>query len=361
MAISINKQTAQKIVETVKDVCGYDVNFINSEGIIFASTNTARIGDFHEIGKQVIDTATTIEVNSNDNFWGTQKGVNMPFIYHKQVCAAIGISGEPDEARKYAYLAQRITSLILREHEIDYLNYSKKNELNYIIRSLIGNEEINYNYFIDFMKENNLSLTDEYCTILVKLDARYNPANLSMIEHSIIDTFNQTGNPLYTFHYPNEYIMILLVKEFKKWEYLFKALADKYKKILKIGVGNRCAVDKQYLSYHSAILTIKSMSVYENFALFDNLDLDILLNSIPQNVKETYLQKTIISLSQEDKKLIKTYYENDMSLKDTSESLFIHKNTLQYKLDKIEEKCGYNPRSFRKGVILYLALKLLQE
>jgi carbohydrate diacid regulator len=155
--------------------------------------------------------------------------------------------------------------------------------------------------------------------------------------------------------------MILLVKEFKKWEYLFKALADKYKKILKIGVGNRCAVDKQYLSYHSAILTIKSMSVYENFALFDNLDLDILLNSIPQNVKETYLQKTIISLSQEDKKLIKTYYENDMSLKDTSESLFIHKNTLQYKLDKIEEKCGYNPRSFRKGVILYLALKLLQE
>jgi carbohydrate diacid regulator len=100
MAVSIDKHTAQKVVDTVKDVCGYDINFINSDGIIFASTNSARIGDFHEIGKQVIDTASTIEVNSNDSFWGTQKGVNIPFIYHKQVCAVIGISGEPDEVRK---------------------------------------------------------------------------------------------------------------------------------------------------------------------------------------------------------------------------------------------------------------------
>lgn len=359
MAVSIDKQTAQKVVDTVKDVCGYDINFINSDGIIFASTNSARIGDFHEIGKQVIETASTIEVNSNNSFWGTQKGVNIPFIYHKQVCAVIGISGEPDEVRKYAYLAQKITSLILREHEIDYLSYGKKNELNYIIRSLVGNEVINHDYFDDFMKENKLSLNGDYCTVLVKVDARYNPANLSMIEQSIIQAFEQTGNPLYTFQYPNEYIMILKVEELKKWEYLFNLLAEKYKEILKIGVGSSCAIDKQHHSYESAILAIKSLSGNKNFVLFDNLDLDILLGSIPQNARERYLQKTIAVLSNEDMELIKIYYENDMSLKETSEALFIHKNTLQYKLDRIEEKCGYNPRVFREAAILYLALKLI--
>jgi carbohydrate diacid regulator len=358
MAVSIDKQTAQKVVDTVKDVCGYDINFINSDGTIFASTNSARIGDFHEIGKQVIDTASTIEVNSNDSFWGTQKGVNIPFIYHKQVCAVIGISGEPDEVRKYAYLAQKITSLILREHELDYLNYGKKNELNYIIRSLVGNEAINHDYFIDFIENYNLSIKCDYCTILVKINARYNPANLSMLEQSVIQAFEQTENPLYTFQYPNDYIMIMASSDFKKWEYVFRILADKYKEILKIGVGNSCSLDKQHLSYESALLAINSLSGNNNIAYFDNLDLDILLGAIPQNAKERYLMKTISSLSDDEKNLLKIYFDNDMSLKETCEALFIHKNTLQYKLDKIANKCGYNPRVFKDASILYLALKM---
>ena len=47
-----------------------------------------------------------------------------------------------------------------------------------------------------------------------------------------------------------------------------------------------------------------------------------------------------------------------MSLGHTSSRLFLHKNTLQYKLDRIYKKCGLNPRKFRDGAVLYLALKL---
>ena len=50
MALSIKQDVAQQIVEAVKDVCSHDINFIDSKGIIFASTNSKRIGDFHEIG-----------------------------------------------------------------------------------------------------------------------------------------------------------------------------------------------------------------------------------------------------------------------------------------------------------------------
>ena len=38
MALSIKQDVAQQIVEAVKDVCSHDINFINSQGIIFAST-----------------------------------------------------------------------------------------------------------------------------------------------------------------------------------------------------------------------------------------------------------------------------------------------------------------------------------
>ena len=62
MAITLSRKTAQKIVDTIKDVCGHDINYINTNGIIFASTNPSRIGDFHEIGKKVIESAETIEI-----------------------------------------------------------------------------------------------------------------------------------------------------------------------------------------------------------------------------------------------------------------------------------------------------------
>ena len=55
MITQIGKQLATQIVDTVHDVCGHDINFINKNGIIYASTNTSRIGSFHEIGKKAAD------------------------------------------------------------------------------------------------------------------------------------------------------------------------------------------------------------------------------------------------------------------------------------------------------------------
>ena len=46
------------------------------------------------------------------------------------------------------------------------------------------------------------------------------------------------------------------------------------------------------------------------------------------------------------------------SLNKAAEKLYIHKNTLQYQLDKIHLLTGYDPRVFREGVILYLGLQL---
>lgn len=89
----IRKSVAQQIVETVKDVSGHDVNFIDPNGIIFASTDQDRVGAFHEIGRQVVKTGQTIEVEADGSFFGTQKGVNIPFLYQGELIAAIGISG----------------------------------------------------------------------------------------------------------------------------------------------------------------------------------------------------------------------------------------------------------------------------
>ena len=115
MITSVNRSLAEQIVNTIKDVCNHDINFIDCSGIILASTNPARIGTFHEIGLKAAQTGTSIEVTENDSFSVTQKGINMPLYHEGRILAVIGITGVPDQIRKYAYLAERITNLLIRE------------------------------------------------------------------------------------------------------------------------------------------------------------------------------------------------------------------------------------------------------
>ena len=68
MQIKIDHSLAMQIVNTVKDVCGQDINFIDQSGIIFASTNSKRIGTFHEVGQKAAANGNTIEVSSDNSF-----------------------------------------------------------------------------------------------------------------------------------------------------------------------------------------------------------------------------------------------------------------------------------------------------
>ena len=101
MIAKISRRLAQQIVETVKDVCGKDVNFISPSGVIFASTSPQRVGEFHEIGQKAAQTGTVIEVHEDGSFEGTQKGVNIPLFHQNSLLAVIGISGPPEDVRKF--------------------------------------------------------------------------------------------------------------------------------------------------------------------------------------------------------------------------------------------------------------------
>ena len=64
---SISQKLAEQIVIIVKDVCGQDVNFIDPNGIIYASTDAKRVGSYHDIGRMAAKEGRAIEVTKNYN------------------------------------------------------------------------------------------------------------------------------------------------------------------------------------------------------------------------------------------------------------------------------------------------------
>ena len=153
MITHISHTLAQQIVNTIKDVCSYDINFINPSGTIIASTNSARIGTFHEIGRKAAATGTTIEVAESDNFTGTRQGINMPLYHEDNLLAVIGITGSPEKVRKYAFLAQRITSLLIREQELSQYSQHQADKKHFVISSLLHRDTPNPEYLLKCLRE----------------------------------------------------------------------------------------------------------------------------------------------------------------------------------------------------------------
>ncbi|MDD3404054.1 MAG: sugar diacid recognition domain-containing protein [Hespellia sp.] len=359
MIKNIDQSLAQQIVDTVKDVCGQDINFIEPSGIILASTNPKRIGMFHEIGQKAAATHTSIEVDSDTSYSGTQKGINMPIYHNQSILAVIGISGDPEEVRKYACLAERISNLLIREREVNAFSRNQADKKQFVIDSLIRKANVNLEYLKDCVKSFHVDLKTEKRLLLIHINPRYNPTNLSLLDQKIEQLFDQMHLTLYTFHYPNEYLAVLDADAFGIQSATIRKFAKLQQEILKLTVGKSTSLYQIADSYSSAVTAWKSISATEEcYALFDDLTLEMILSDVSENSRETFVQKTIFGLSEEERTFVQAYFEENMSLIKTCEKLYLHKNTLQYKLNHIYKKCGLNPRLFQDAVLLYLALKL---
>lgn len=359
MVNRIDEALAFQVVNTVKDVCGQDINFINQSGIIFASTNPQRIGSFHEIGYKAAQEGNTIEVGTDSSFYGTQKGINLPVYHNHAFLAVIGITGEPDMVRKYVHLAERITNLLIREREINMASRDQSEKKHFVIDSLIRKTNINMDYLNSCLMEFKINTKTRKRLVFIKVRTEDHTINLSMLEQKITQIFQSLSITLFTFYYPNEYMAIMDAQDFEKNISTLEHFADANKDLI-ISAGKASSIYQLADSYESALIAAKNIFNWaNNFILFDDLTLEIIFSSLKETEKNEYLSKTISSLSVEELQVLRTYFDENMSLLNTGNRLFLHKNTLQYKLNHIYQKCGLNPRCFKDAVLLYLALKIL--
>ena len=369
MITHISHALAQQIVNTIKDVCSYDINFINPSGTIIASTNSARIGTFHEIGRKAATTGTTIEVAQSDSFTGTKQGINMPLYHEEQLLAVIGITGSPEKVRKYAFLAQRITSLLIREQEISQYSQHQADKKQFVISSLLHGDTQNPEYLLKCLREFQIDPSTPKRLILIHTYSAASGTDFGigsvLPEHQIRNLFKDTGISLYTFRYPGDYLAVTDSFGFPEISGKLHHFAEKHADTVAVAVGRSVSLYQLGLSLNTAETALRSLHLSfaggtctKPYAVFDDLTLEIVLSSISQENKTEFFRKTIQNLSSGEKDLLRTYFSLEMSLADTAEKLFLHKNTLQYKLNHIYKKCGLNPRKFRDAVLLYLALEM---
>jgi len=122
-----------------------------------------------------------------------------------------------------------------------------------------------------------------------------------------------------------------------------RELADKYKEaVIAIDVGKVFEAEKSIINY-------------------ETLGIGRLIYQLPTTLCEIFLlevfkRNPIESLDQETLFTIDKFFENSLNVSETSRKLFVHRNTLVYRLEKIKKITGLDLREFDHAIIFKVAL-----
>lgn len=113
----ITTALANEIVARAMAIIHHNVNVIDHHGQIIASGERHRIGEQHEVAREVIRTGKRICINNAAEaarFHNVHPGINHPIIYDDRVVMVVGISGDPAAISRYAELAVLTAELLVR-------------------------------------------------------------------------------------------------------------------------------------------------------------------------------------------------------------------------------------------------------
>ena len=152
-------------------------------------------------------------------------------------------------------------------------------------------------------------------------------------------------------------------------EKIAKAMEDKLRNELfiktVIGIGTIAEHLRELAdAYKEAQTAIDVGKVFESdktIINYENLGIGRLIYQLPTTLCEIFLgevfkKNTIDSLDQETLFTINKFFENNLNVSETSRKLFVHRNTLVYRLEKIKKLTGLDLRQFDHAIVFKVAL-----
>ena len=122
-----------------------------------------------------------------------------------------------------------------------------------------------------------------------------------------------------------------------------RELADRYKEAqVAIDVGRVFESDKTIINY-------------------ENLGLGRIIYQLPTTLcemflKEVFKKNPIETLDEDTLETINRFFENNLNVSETSRKLYVHRNTLVYRLEKIKKITGLDLREFDHAIVFKVAM-----
>ena len=367
---------ATHIVEELRSLIHHDINIMDRSGTIIASSNPSRRGKIHGGALQIIENhIPSLTIYSDDPAIGVQKGINLAISMGGQIAGVIGITGEPSEVSLLGDIIKRMTELMLKEmqrqDESDLLDHAK---LSFVENWLFSSDpDITELEIRGQLLGFNIAASYTVAIIQTTAEKSAGPHSredllevqnvffLRYIKNHIKETENNFCAVMH-----NRIIILLCESSREKSISLIQKIRSSLQDYFGISVCGGISsnshspldIRRCYMEAKTAA-TVSNQSPGHPILFYDQVSLEFIVQSIPRSIRQD-LNKLIFSTCtpEEEEEMLKTimcYFRWNGNLRVCADSLFIHRNSFQYRIDRITQKTGYNLRIPKDAILLYLA------
>jgi carbohydrate diacid regulator len=120
-------------------------------------------------------------------------------------------------------------------------------------------------------------------------------------------------------------------------------------------------VSKCYKEESMALDVGRIFYAHKDVFSYNELGIGRLIHQLPLSLCEMFLQEVFQggAIEQFDKETLATvnaFFENDLNISETARKMYLHRNTLGYRLDKIQKTTGLDVKKFDDALTFKIAL-----
>ncbi len=139
---------------------------------------------------------------------------------------------------------------------------------------------------------------------------------------------------------------------------------------VRVGYGNRVNLLPEIArSYQEAKLALEVGRIFyieEDMVSYGNLGIGRLIYQLPASLcemflKEVFGEKIPAAFDEELMITINKFFENNLNISETARQLYVHRNTLVYRLERIEKSLGLDVRTFEDAMLFKIAMMVISH
>ncbi|WP_368505855.1 CdaR family transcriptional regulator [Alkalihalophilus sp. As8PL] len=362
----LTKLLAQEIVDRTIEIIGYNVNVMDKDGIIMGSGDESRLYELHAGAVEAIAKGAEIEVSDEDviRLKGTKTGINLPITFNGEIVGVIGVTGPLEDIRGYGKLVKMAAELSLSQAfltaELQWDTRHKEE----LVRQVVEGKVDNWNLFLT--RAESLGLVIEFpCEVLyIEAPHSLNRSKEEQQKEALKELLKAHGEPIQI--QKDQYILFLLEGRRINKEKLIQ-IVQRYE--LEIGCGMMIdTIQELPTSYEQAFDSLQVGKLRDSntrIHRYEDLLLDVWLYRISRLSEAEHLKKVILPLKKDDLSIqlmqtLQKYIEENGEIQQVASSLFVHRNTIQYRLQRIADITKKDPRNLQSLLELYISLKIDQ-
>jgi carbohydrate diacid regulator len=363
---------ADQIVAQLSKIMEQHINIMDMNGVIISSTNPIRIGTVHGGAIRIIsERLKELLIENDDEYVGAKNGINLPIEFNNEIIGVIGLTGKSDEVRKYGQIIKKMTEILLLEtHSREQRAIEQKARDRFLEEWIFGRYDINHPHEFKLRAETlGIDVATPKRIMIFTLKNQDDSPTSDQDQTEIsqrLRSYLRDFKDAYFFRTSTQFICVMGLQP----DSTILEIAKNIKNIVlqrfacNVFVGIDSGEPKQIkTSFRNANIALQvSMKSKQTINIFNFINLDITINSMISKNKYAYLEsffkQTTEAEVDEFINLLRIFYACDGSIQDASKELYIHKNTLQYRLNKISHITGYDPRKISLAYLYSIAIKI---